>query len=262
MGRKHKDITGLRSGKLVAIKLDGKIGIHAAWICKCDCGNEIRTKGTNIITRNNKSCGCIKTGEHYKLELKGVRSGKLVAIEPTGEKKQSAIVWKCKCDCGNTFEAIAAYIKSGRIKSCGCLDKGRTKEDLTGQIFGDYKILEDKTQNKKYPRYLCECVKCGNKQIKSGNIKYGLSTICRYCQPNPLLGASPGMIINNYKIIERIENTKNRNSRWLCECVLCGERKEMLLIDVKIKREYVRGRNCCKKNGIVPYTTPKKKRRS
>ena len=100
------------------------------------------------------------------------------------------------------------------------------------------------------------------KKIKSGNIKYRLSTICRYYQPNPLLGASPGMIINDYKIIERVENTKNRNSRWLCECVLCGERKEMLLIDVKIKREYVRGRNCCKKNGIVPYTTPKKKRRS
>jgi len=54
------DITGKRSGKLVAIKDVGtNKKLQRLWECKCDCGNTIITKATNISTGKSKSCGCI-----------------------------------------------------------------------------------------------------------------------------------------------------------------------------------------------------------
>ena len=59
MARPRLDITGFRSGKLVAVKP----GPHdsagkACWVVRCDCGNT-RLVRTNYITKQvQKSCGC------------------------------------------------------------------------------------------------------------------------------------------------------------------------------------------------------------
>ena len=63
MSRKPRDITGLRSGKLVALSFykKDKHGAHL-WFCKCDCGNfAIVQKGRlTAKKRGIKSCGCAK----------------------------------------------------------------------------------------------------------------------------------------------------------------------------------------------------------
>lgn len=55
-----KDLTGVRFGKLVAIKDAGsnKYKQHV-WECKCDCGNEKIILGTSLTNSSTKSCGCI-----------------------------------------------------------------------------------------------------------------------------------------------------------------------------------------------------------
>ena len=47
MGRPMLDITGRRFFRLVAIERDESKndGRHIFWKCKCDCGNEIVTRG-------------------------------------------------------------------------------------------------------------------------------------------------------------------------------------------------------------------------
>lgn len=45
----------------------------------------------------------------------GVRFGMLVAIEWVGNSK-----WWCKCDCGRYSTKLAANLKRGTSKSCGC----------------------------------------------------------------------------------------------------------------------------------------------
>lgn len=55
------DLTGVRSGRLVAIaptaqrSKDGGV----IWRCKCDCGKEHYTKAANISGRRILSCGCL-----------------------------------------------------------------------------------------------------------------------------------------------------------------------------------------------------------
>ena len=65
------DITGMRSGKLTAIKKVGygtdKAGKrYALWECKCDCGGSKICKQHTIVCGEVKSCGCLSKRDYTK----------------------------------------------------------------------------------------------------------------------------------------------------------------------------------------------------
>lgn len=60
----RKDITGFRSGRLVAIEpvedyITPRGKRRAKWLCQCDCGNQVAVEITNFLRGNSKSCGCL-----------------------------------------------------------------------------------------------------------------------------------------------------------------------------------------------------------
>ena len=56
------DITGRRFGRLTALYRDGwSNSWQAMWVCRCDCGKEVRVFKTNLMSGRSKSCGCLKT---------------------------------------------------------------------------------------------------------------------------------------------------------------------------------------------------------
>ena len=72
----------------------------------------------------------------YK-DLTGLRIGKLTVLEPTEERIRSAVVWRCRCDCGNEILIESRRLKPGVVYSCGC-EKAPAddRKDLTGLRFG------------------------------------------------------------------------------------------------------------------------------
>lgn len=52
---RHKDITGERFGRLVALKYVGK----SRWLCRCDCGKEKEIALRSLVTGRTRSCGCL-----------------------------------------------------------------------------------------------------------------------------------------------------------------------------------------------------------
>lgn len=99
----------------------------------------------------------------YK-DLTGQRIGKLTVLEPTKERVRSAVVWRCRCDCGNEVLVESRRLKPGAIYSCGCEQPPDTVgKDLTGLRFGRLTVL-GKSGNKAKdgnPLWLCKC-DCGN----------------------------------------------------------------------------------------------------
>jgi len=54
-----------------------------------------------------------------KLDLAGQRFGRLVAIRR--ESRKGLTFWVCQCDCGETSVVRRCHLRSGKIRSCGCL---------------------------------------------------------------------------------------------------------------------------------------------
>lgn len=77
MGRKAKDLTGKRFGKLTVIKrVENRVYRNGyetpQWLCKCDCGNDVVVIGKNLTKKNGatKSCGCFARENMSKVKKK------------------------------------------------------------------------------------------------------------------------------------------------------------------------------------------------
>lgn len=69
-------------------------------------------------------------GQFKSLELKNQIVNGITLLEKTDKKRRGAILWKCKCFCGNIFFAEAYRIKNGEISSCGCKKKVFRKDNF------------------------------------------------------------------------------------------------------------------------------------
>lgn len=56
----------------------------------------------------------------------GQKFGKLTVIE-FDHTENHRKYWKCKCDCGNIKIARQEHLKEGKVKSCGCIRRGRSQ---------------------------------------------------------------------------------------------------------------------------------------
>jgi hypothetical protein len=168
-----------------------------------------------------------------KLDITGLRSGKLVALEPTKEKSNWGIFWKCRCDCGNLVKIVASDIKTKSRKSCGnCFIRAK---DLKDMKFG--RLTAIKVVGTFYcgdrAAWLCIC-DCGNQTIvPSGNL---ISNKTKSC----------GCLFNEEQDISNIRFNKltaikrsgkiGRNPKWLFLCD-CGNYKEYNKSDVITERK-------------------------
>lgn len=91
-------------------------------------------------------------------------------LSRNNERRGKNVWWNCQCQCGKIFTATTTDINRGIVKSCGCMKSKLLSEahlqDLTGQIFGELKVLGrdfNHEQNGQKPRtyWLCQC-SCGN----------------------------------------------------------------------------------------------------
>jgi len=119
------DITGNKYNKLLVLGLDHRDkGRRSYWKCLCECGNETIVEGNNLKRGTTKSCGCFNTqrrSEVHKKDLKGQSFSRLVVLEDVGRTEDKTVIYDCVCSCGNHTIAKSTELRSGHIRSCGCL---------------------------------------------------------------------------------------------------------------------------------------------
>ena len=97
----------------------GGAGKHKKWICVCpECDKEFVAQSNHLIGDKIRSCS--ECSRKRFENLAGQRFGNLVVIERAYEFKNTTM-YVCKCDCGNHHFATVGHLKSGTVKSCGCL---------------------------------------------------------------------------------------------------------------------------------------------
>lgn len=121
------DLTGRRFGRLVAKQLIFIEGKTAKWECLCDCGNTIKKMPYDLLRGlpESKSCGCLRAPN-----LVGQIFGRLTVIGEKQLQENGKFMWPVKCSCGSNKQQLvySFSLKSGKIKSCGCLSKEATQK--------------------------------------------------------------------------------------------------------------------------------------
>lgn len=112
------------------------------WECECECGN-IKYVPTNLlVSGHTQSCGCL-VREVQSNDLTGQKFGKLTVLFPCDYKRNSSIIWHCKCDCGNECDVESYSLRSGNTKSCGCISSS------IGELLIESLLLENNINYKK-----------------------------------------------------------------------------------------------------------------
>lgn len=129
IGKKFNHLTVIKKGESYISPNGHK---SSQWWCECDCEEKkiILVRRNNLVNGNTKSCGCLnqekrkenlkKAVEKCKNDLVNQQFGELIALQPTEERKNGSVVWKCLCSCGNEHYVAANDLKAHRIESCGC----------------------------------------------------------------------------------------------------------------------------------------------
>jgi hypothetical protein len=113
-------------------------------------------------------------------DLTGMQIGNWTVIGRSSTKsKGGKNLWFCKCICGNTIrEYVTSVVKKRLPVSCGCIE---IRNDLTGQIFGRWTVLEYVGKNKRHIslwRCICSCEKKTERIIEYGQLTSKTSTSC------------------------------------------------------------------------------------
>lgn len=91
------------------------------------------------------------------IDITGKKYNMLTVIKRLESTKEGVTRWLCKCDCGNTTIVRGCNLKSGAVKSCGCLSK-ITKPTLThgmskSRIYSIYCGIKSRCKNKNGKAY-------------------------------------------------------------------------------------------------------------
>lgn len=169
----REDLTGRRFGHWTVLGVGERSQSgRFRWRCKCDCGNEKDVFAHMMISGQSKSCGCGIDGYPCSFkDIAGQRFGRLTALRAVSKRtKDEAVHWECKCDCGKVVTVNGVALRSGRIKSCGCLkaeqfakiDRTKISHKKHGafdrygngeRLYGIWKGIKQRCCNPNNPKY-------------------------------------------------------------------------------------------------------------
>lgn len=150
-----KDITGIRSGKLVVVKCVGKDNYGNLWECLCDCGKTKIVRTNDITFKRVVSCGC----EQHKRNVSiGDKFGFLTITKlPEGSLRNNKVT--CVCECGLYGEYYLNNLRRGTTTSCGCKRSFYAKKarnchgESTSVLYKKWASMKNRCQNKNAKNY-------------------------------------------------------------------------------------------------------------
>lgn len=136
-------------------------------------------------------------------DLTGVKFGRLTPISdcriqmPNGRK---IVAWRCICDCGMRVVVSSCHLKSGRTKSCGCLNS---------ELCAARNLVHGRSNTRSYNAYKAMIRRCHNRNVWNFKFYGGLGVV----------------------VCDRWRFGENGNSGFECFLQDMGERPDKMTID-------------------------------
>ncbi len=144
------------------------------------------------------------------IDITKKRFGRLVVISRVENNKHGKTRWECLCDCGKLTEVLSNSLRSGRAKSCGCLQK---------QVTINRNTTHNMRRSPEYYIWMAMKSRCGNK--KSQYFKNyggrGISVCNKWINSFQRFYEDMGKRPSNNHSLDRIDNNGNYelgNCQW------------------------------------------------
>lgn len=166
------------------------------------------------------------------IDISCQRFNHLVALSPV--RSNGKVKWLCQCDCGNMVVVIAAALKNGNTKSCGCLqkesvtnrwEKYRQEKNVIGTKFGRLTTMEFVGIDNQEAMYRFQC-DCGQDIVRSfHSVSSGNTSSCG-CLSNDLRNVTKYNLIGEkfgtLTVTAYAGINKHSGTDYLCLCD-CGK---------------------------------------
>jgi len=173
---------------------------------------------------------------HAKFALKpGDQFNRLTVKREVYKSSQKLYVYECECECGETTMTRGDFLKSGIVKSCGCLVK-----EVAAQNGRNSRLPDGVASRNK----LVRSYKRGAKhkslpfRLTEDEMDVLFASPCRYCGSEPAQIAFNSNVHNPsgaafvYNGIDRIDNSLGYVSENVCACCyVCNRMKHTLGVE-------------------------------
>ena len=179
-------------------------------------------------------------------DLRGMKFGRLTAIEPSENRGRGRVIWRCICECGNETNALNYNLLNGHTLSCGCLRKERQIEANTkhrmskSRLYRTWAHMKDRCQNPHIRNY----ADYGGRGITVCDDWKDFENFAKWALQN---GYKPNLTI------ERIDNDKGYfpdNCRWATSYEQASNKRSNHLYTINGKTDTIT--NHARKHGIDP----------
>lgn len=143
------------------------------------------------------------------VDLTGQKFCRLIVIQRMNINKWGNYCWLCECDCGQKKIISGGNLKSGAIKSCGCLQIEKVTK---------HSHYENNKQSKTYTAWASMLKRCTNPNHRFYHNYGGRGiTVCKKWRKFENFLEDMGEVLEGYQI-DRIDNNKGyckSNCRWV-----------------------------------------------
>ena len=196
------------------------------------CGKEFNAHQFHIKRGGGKFCSVeCKNAKAPFEDHKGKVFGRLTVLNKEPHHYRHHVMWSCRCECGKEVSVRADALKSGHVRSCGCLMDGHPQSDRDTAVRKSLYLQQIKKRHSR-KGWGAECITFQEyKELMKEPCSYCGAEFSNFHKDQLRTGKIISGLVIRYNGIDRRDNMKGytKGNSVPC-CKTCNKAKQSMTV--------------------------------